>query len=79
MEDRSKAALAFLQGGVPDGDHHKAWIIDQLVRILTGCPIIEGEAEDSLGVPYTYSAIGENEEYRSFLAEYEEGEDGPHT
>ncbi len=23
-------------GGI-DGDHHKAWVIDQMVRALTGC------------------------------------------
>ena len=29
-EGRVKAALNFLEQGVPDGDHHKTWIIDQV-------------------------------------------------
>lgn len=28
-------AVAYRYGGI-DGDHHKAWVIDQMVRILTG-------------------------------------------
>lgn len=27
--------IALRYGGI-DGDHHKAWVIDQMVRILTG-------------------------------------------
>jgi hypothetical protein len=27
--------LAVRYGGI-DGDHHKAWVIDQMVRVLTG-------------------------------------------
>lgn len=36
-KERSERALEFINEGIPDGDHHKAWIIDQIVRILTGC------------------------------------------
>lgn len=41
-------------GGI-DGDHHKAWVIDQMVRALTG------------------------DEYETFVAEANQGEDGPNT
>jgi hypothetical protein len=36
-EDRIEAAieLAVRWGGI-DGDHHKAWVIDQMVRTLAG-------------------------------------------
>lgn len=36
-KDRIDAAisLAVMYGGI-DGDHHKAWVIDQIVRILSG-------------------------------------------
>lgn len=36
-EERVKAALAIAEdyGGI-DGAHHKAWVIDQMVRALTG-------------------------------------------
>lgn len=43
--------------GQIDGDHHKAWVIDQIVRVLTG----EGyerlirEANDGEDGPDTYS------------------------
>jgi hypothetical protein len=35
--DRVKKAidLAVKYGGI-DGDHHKAWVIDQMVRVLAG-------------------------------------------
>ena len=33
--DRSEQAIAFaIQYGQIDGEHHKAWVIDQMVRIL---------------------------------------------
>lgn len=32
---RAALALAMRYGGT-DGDHHKAWVIDQMVRELTG-------------------------------------------
>ena len=37
MNDAAGDALriAFSYGGT-DGDHHKAWVIDQMVRALTG-------------------------------------------
>ena len=35
-QDVEKAiAIAYQYGGI-DGDHHKAWVIDQMVRALTG-------------------------------------------
>jgi hypothetical protein len=48
--------LAFYYGGV-DGDHHKTWVIDQMVRSLTGDKYEEWisryqEGEDG---PNTYS------------------------
>lgn len=54
--------LAVEYGGI-DGDHHKAWVIDQMIRELTGCP----------------DALGESEEYREFVRKARDGEDGPET
>lgn len=79
MPDRATEALEFLSGGIPDGDHHKAWIIDQTVRILTGCPTITKKAVGKDGEEYTYLALGESDEYHKFLREYADGQDGPHT
>jgi len=36
-EEKVKEALDFImQYGNFDGDHHKMWVIDQLVRLFTG-------------------------------------------
>lgn len=55
-EQRIEQALdcAFQYGQI-DGDHHKLWVIDQMVRMLTGA------------------------DYDKIIADYEKGEDGPHT
>lgn len=38
MSEREKIeeALEFAEYGAIDGDHHKMWVIDQIVRALTG-------------------------------------------
>lgn len=33
--------IIFRWGGI-DGDHHRAWVIDQVVRALTGAIIVSG-------------------------------------
>lgn len=33
----SKAIAIAVQYGGIDGSHHRAWVIDQMVRALTGC------------------------------------------
>lgn len=79
-QDRIGKALEIAAecGGI-DGGHHKMWVIDQMVRALTGCPMEEKTHVDYRDVPYSYEAMGESEEYRRFVAEYEAGEDGPDT
>lgn len=56
-QTRIKKALdiAFNYGQV-EGAHHKAWVIDQIVRALTGCAM-ESTGEDS-------------KEYAKFIREY---------
>ena len=60
MQDRIDAAidLAVRFGGI-DGDHHKAWVIDQMVRALAGTPEeydrIVTEACDGEDGPETYT------------------------
>lgn len=79
-EARIKKSLeiAVRFGGI-DGDHHKAWVIDQIVRALTGCPGIKDSARDCYGKPYEYTTFGESEEYQQFLRQAQEGEEGPDT
>lgn len=70
--------IAVRYGGI-DGDHHKAWVIDQMVRELTECPSVTRSAVDVNGKPYTYTALGESEAYRQLVRESRDGEDGPET
>lgn len=79
MPDVDKAIdFAVRYGGI-DGDHHKAWVIDQMVRALTDCPVVEEAAIDVNGVPYTYEAQGESDAYKKLVAESCDGADGPQT
>jgi len=78
-DPRIALALEYAEFGQNDGEHHKAWAIDQIVRALTGCPMVEQTAVDAYGRPYTYQGQGESEEYQRFIAEYKAGEDGPDT
>lgn len=66
--------VAVRYGGF-DGAHHKAWVIDQMVRELTGCPKVAKEALDHEGVPYTYEALGESEKYRTLVVPSMTGND----
>ena len=79
-EERIQKALAIAvaYGGI-DGAHHKDWAIDQMVRALTGCPVVTKTAEDCRGKPYTYPCQGESDEYKQLVANACAGEDGPDT
>lgn len=48
-------SLAVSYGGI-DGDHHKAWVIDQMVRVLAGDEYdkLVAEAKDGEDGPNTY-------------------------
>ncbi len=70
--------FAIRYGGI-DGAHHKTWVIDQMVRALTGCPMVKREAIDCNGKPYTYEAQGESVDYSELIKESCDGEDGPET
>jgi hypothetical protein len=65
--------IAHTYGGT-DGEHHKQWVIDQMVRALTGCPM--EKRQNTFG---TYEVQGESDEYREWVTERMAGEDGPHT
>lgn len=65
--ERIVKALGFAGNGVYDGAHHKNWVIDQMVRALTGCPMEERTATDVHGQPYLFVTQGENETYLRFV------------
>lgn len=75
----AKALQIAFQSGQVDGAHHKDWVIDQMVRALTGCPLVEKSAIDCRNDPYTYQAFGESDLYKAFIAKHNQGEDGPET
>lgn len=77
--DRDRIIDALTYVTVEDGAHHKQWIIDQMVRALTGCSMVERTAVDHRGRAYTYFTQGESDEYLAWVADYCDGEDGPET
>ncbi len=73
MIHRIKLALEMVDrfGGI-DGAHHKQWVLDQIVRALTGCPVTRLHGNG-------FKELGENEEYRNWVAEHCDGNEGPET
>lgn len=69
--EKVEKALAQLRDGGFDGEHHKQWVIDQTIRILTGCPIETVETTDMRGTSYSYETYGESESYLAWVAEQE--------
>jgi len=79
-KDRIEKALDFaIQYGGIDGDHHKMWVIDQMVRALTGCPMVEKTTKDYKGDEYVYETQGESRQYKKLIKDACDGEDGPDT
>lgn len=66
-----------LDYGSIDGAHHKQWVLDQALRILTGCPLVTRMKKDHLGNPFVLQVLGENEEYTALIKNFCQGEEGP--
>lgn len=75
----NKALSIAMKYGGTDGDHHKSWVIDQMVRTLTGCPTVQEKETDANGKIFTYPALGESEDYLDFVRRARAGKDGPET
>lgn len=65
--------------GSIDGAHHKLWTLDQVARILNGAPITIKEARWSNGHKEYRHEVGDSKEYRAWVKEVCNGEDGPDT
>ena len=77
---RIERALEYaIQYGGIGGAHHKDWVIDQMVRALTNCPIITETAKDCEGNDYQYESQGESQEYIDLVDDAKDGEEGPNT
>lgn len=77
-KNREALDLIAEYGGI-DGGHHKQWLLDQVVRVLTGCPVVTGTAVDCNGKPYAYDRLGESKAYLRWRRLHADGEDGPDT
>lgn len=70
-EDRTPENWALLWIGMYgqiDGDHHKAWVLDQVARILNGTPVIATEARWKDGTKEILYCTGEApESYRLWV------------
>jgi hypothetical protein len=59
-------------GGI-DGDHHKTWVLDQVVRILKGTPVGLRLAKwDDGQQEYRFSTEESSAEYKEFVEEIKE-------
>lgn len=74
-------AMIFVEkyGGI-DGDHHKAWVLDQVSRILKGTPVLATEARWEGGLcEIRYHTGAPSKTYLSWVRSMCAGEDGPET
>ena len=69
----TKAVEFAVRFGQIDGAHHKAWVIDQMVRALCGCPVEWVDALDCNGKPYRYAAQVPNKTYNDLIAFHSDG------
>jgi len=79
-QDKIEKALdiAVSYGGT-DSEHHLRWVIDQMVRALTGCPIVKVTANDYRGKPYECEVQGKSDEYLRLVSAGCAGNDWPET
>lgn len=69
---RIAAALGVaMQHAQTDGEHHKTWTIDQMVRALLGEP-----PQDTI---HPGSIVWLPDTYQEFIAAHNRGDDGPDT
>lgn len=78
LHDRIQKALDIAYGAQYDGESHKMWVIDQMVRALTGCPTVMKTGLNGLynSEMYYYQTQGENDEYCRFTAGIQEWDEG---
>jgi hypothetical protein len=65
------ALLYVYSYGQIDGEHHKQWVIDQMVRILKGTPVIVKLAKWGNGCEeYRFTTGEPSKEYRQWVENY---------
>lgn len=67
---RVEWAMYFIEKyGQIDGDHHKAWVLDQAVRCLKGAPITIKKAQWTDHPPEFRVKVGTNKTYEQWVVE----------
>ena len=81
MDDRLWALYFISHFGQFDGAHHKAWVLDQVARILLGTEVIAAEARWDNGEKEIRVKTAEppSEKYLEWVKDMCAGEDGPDT
>ncbi|MBA3050500.1 MAG: hypothetical protein KKE42_10950 [Alphaproteobacteria bacterium] len=78
--DRIEAALDVIgRYGQTDGAHHKAWVLDQAVRLLLGCPVVRTTLTAHNGTEFDADVVDSSPAYRDWVRDMQAGEDGPDT
>ena len=72
-------ALTIAQQASASGESHKQWVIDRMVRALTGCILSVTAHTTDYGRAYTTTTSQESDEYRAWVAACTAGVDGPET
>jgi len=69
--ERIEKALSILMDwGQVNGIYQKAWVIDQVVRALTGSPVRQTEISNKQDIIYTDTVMLKSEPYRQWVALY---------
>ena len=63
--------------GQIDGAYHKAWVLDQVARVLCGASVTVTEARWADHAPEERFTVGTCEAYESWVRALRAGEDGP--
>jgi hypothetical protein len=81
LDTRSTALALDLIGryGGTDGEHHKSWVLDQVVRLLHGAPVRWSERRWEGGQREVDFEVGTCAAYETWVRELRAGEDGPET
>jgi hypothetical protein len=70
-QNQIKKALEIIEAfGYIPGNNHKTWVIDQILRALTGCPDIAVEGSYPNGEKYNHTKLGESEEYKKWVLDF---------
>ena len=67
--------LAFAEGSGAGSRAHKIWLIDQMVRALTGCPTDHIKGSDGV----VREQFGESAQYKNWVAKVKSGSNGPNS